>query len=232
MISLIFIINLNLNNQMEINRLKPMKDGYSEELFNQIYQETKGLRKKLSHSIDTRYYGVSRDIIESWFDDKFIMVFNKHFDNKDPDLLKGYIITSLLRFKNRVLRKAYDGQGEFYSSRIELDSEDSFINFIPDESTQNPQDIFLELCLEFMKNKLTDDGLLLLQTQLNPPPFLLDRMKQSNSKITVKLLLEFFSLDDTNRNRKYISRLKKEIAITTEKAKEYFSQNTPLALTN
>jgi len=217
---------------MEINRLKPMRQGYPEHLFNQIYKETKPLRKKLSRSIDTRYYGVSTDIIESWFDDKFILVFNKHFDDKEPDLLKGFIITSLLRFKNRILRKAYMGEGEFYSSRIELDSEFSFINFIPDEDTMlSEHDIFLDLSIKFMKSKLSDDGFLLLKTQLNPPPFILDKIKTSNSKITLKVLLDFFDLTDNNKNRKYITQLKKDIEIAKEKAKEYFSQNTPLALT-
>jgi len=215
---------------MEINRLKPMKDGYPVDLFNRIYQETKPLRKKLSSNIDTRYYGVSRDIIESWFDDKFILVFNKHFDNKDPNILKGYIITSLQNFKNRVLRKAYIKEGQFYSSRIELDSEHSFTNFIPDDSTSfTDENIFLELSMKFMKDQLTTDAYFLLNTQLNPPPFLLDKMKKSTSKITVLQLLEYFGLINTNKNRKYISKLKKEIEITKIKAKEYF-ENNPMAL--
>lgn len=213
---------------MEINRLVPMKEGYPLDLFNQIYEDTRALRKKLSYSINSRYYGVSPDIIESWFDDKFILVFNKHFDNKEPDVLKGFIITSLQRFKNRVLRKAYDKGGQFHSSKIELDNEDSFINFIPSED-KTDENIFLELAMKFMEDKLSEDAYLLLNTQLNPPPFILDQIRTSSSKITVPILLEFFGLNDNNKNRKYISRLKTEIDITKNKAREYFQSN-PLAL--
>ena len=92
---------------MEIHRLKPMKEGYSVQLFNDLYKQTSKLRKKLASQIDYRRYGVTPDIIESWFDDKFIYVFNKHFDNKDTDVLKGFIINSLQVFKYRVLRGAY-----------------------------------------------------------------------------------------------------------------------------
>lgn len=215
---------------MEINRLTPMKEGYPLDLFNKIYKETKPLRNKLSYSINSRYYGVTDDIINSWFDDKFILVFNKHFDNKDPEVLKGFIITSLQRFKNRILRKAYDKEGTFHSSKVELDNDETFTNFIPyDEETFNDENIFLELALSFMKDKLSQDAYLLLDTQLNPPPFILEKLNKSNSKITVKILLEFFGLSDTNKNRKYISKLKKEIDITKNKAKEYF-ENNPLAL--
>ncbi len=84
---------------MEIHRLTPMKDGYSEVLFNKIYSETHNLRKSLANQIDPRRYGVSPDIILSWFDDKFIFVFNKHFSDKNPDILKGFIINSLKTFK-------------------------------------------------------------------------------------------------------------------------------------
>lgn len=215
---------------MEINRLTEMKKDYPEKLFNRLYDETKGLRKKLSYGIDTRYYGVTRDIIESWFDDKFILVFNKHFDNKDPEVLKGFIITSLQRFKNRILRKAYVQEGQFYGSRVELDNEHTFLNFIPDEDNQmNEENIFLEIALNFMQEKLNQDAYLLLKTQLNPPPFILDRLKKSNSKITIKVLLDFFGLKETNSNRKYISKLKLEIEETKNKARVYFDNN-PLAL--
>lgn len=216
---------------MEINRLKPMKDGYPKDLFNKIYSETKPLRKKLSYSINERYYGVSRDIIESWFDDKFILVFNKHFDNKEPDVLKGFIITSLQRFKNRILRKAYVKEGEFYSSRVELDSDENYyMNYIKSDDTSfTDENLFLELTLRFMKDKLNEDAYLLLNTQLNPPPFILDRLNKSNSKITVKVLLEFFGLESNNRNIKYINSLKKQIEEAKIKAKEYFNNN-PLAL--
>jgi hypothetical protein len=177
---------------MEIHRLTNMKEGYSVELFNKLYKETEQLRKSLAYNIDPRYYGVSKDIIVSWFDDKFIHVFNKHCDNKDPDVLKGFIINSLQTFKYRILRKAYSKEGDFYNSAIELEGESNLINYLPDKEDNTNSEIFFNLVLEFFKKELSDDAYLLLQLQLNPPPYLLSRIKKSNSNIPIKLILEFF----------------------------------------
>jgi hypothetical protein len=212
---------------MEIHRLKPMKDNYPEKLFNEIYEQTHKLRKKLSSQIDPRRYGVSPDIIESWFDDKFIYVFNKHFTDKDPDVLKGFIINSLQTFKFRVLRGAYSKKSEYLSSVITLDGEQDFINIIPDVSTESTESIFIDLVIAFMKDKLSDDAFLVLQIQLNPPPYIINRIGKSTSYISNKLLMEFLDLGICNRNKKYISNIRKEITLQTEIAKEYF--NTSLA---
>jgi hypothetical protein len=205
-----------------------MKDGYSVELFNKLYKETKQLRKSLSYNIDHRRFGVSKDIIESWFDDKFIHVFNKHCDNKDPDILKGFIINSLKTFKLRILRQAYTKQGEYYSNLIELEGESNLINYLIEEDDISNGDIFFGLILEFFKKELTEDGYLLLQLQLNPPPYILNRIKKSNSNIPIPLVLEFLNLENINKNIKYIRQLRKEISTTIEKAKLEF--NSDLAL--
>ena len=215
---------------MEIHRLQTMKENYPEELFNQIYYQTKQLRKKLASQIDHRRYGVSPDIIESWFDDKFIYVFNKHFDNKDPDVLKGFIINSLAMFKYRVLRKAYSKEGEYYSNMVELEGESNLINFIPDVNQADNESIFKDLALSFMRDKLSDDAFTLLQIQLNPPPYILNRLVKHNSSIPSDLIAEFLGLSLCNKTKKYISALRKEIKLQTEMAKEYF-QNNPLAIT-
>ena len=213
---------------MEIHRLTPMKEGYPEDLFNRLYKETKALRKSLAYQIDHRRYGVSKDIIESWFDDKFIFVFNKHCQEKDPNILKGFIINSLQTFKYRVLRGAYSKESEmFYSNIVELEGESNLINYLVDKEDDTNADIFFSLVLEFFKKELPDDAYLLLQLQLNPPPFILNRIKKSNSTIPLDLILEFFGLENINKNIKYVRSLRKDIKLAIEKAKEEF--NTPLA---
>jgi len=204
---------------MENHRLTPMVEGYSETLFNQIYQETKSLRKSLAWGIDHRRYGVSKDIIESWFDDKFIFVFNKHCMDHKPDVLKGFIINSLKVFKCRILRGAYSQKSELYSNTIELDNEYNMINYIPDSSDVSNGDIFMGLVIEFFKNELRSDAFSLLQLQLNPPPYILNRINKSNSQIPINLILEFFGLEQVHKNIKYIRLLRKEINLTIQKAK-------------
>lgn len=211
---------------MEIHRLKPMKSGYSKDLFERLYQETKPLRRSLARQIDSRRYGVTTDIIESWFDDKFIFVFNKHFDNKDENVLKGFIINSLKMFKYRVLRKAYNKEGEYYSSLVELEGEKELINIIPDKSLETHESVFYNLAIEFMKERLSDNAYLLLQLQVNPPPFILDRIKKHNSPIPNLLAAEFLGIDlgDEDDTYSYVKKLKKEISKATKSAREYFNQ--------
>lgn len=213
---------------MEVHRLQPMKEGYSVELFNRLYKETTPLRKKLTSQIDPRYYGVSRDIIESWFDDKFIFVFNKYFEEKEPEVLKGYIINALQTFKYRVLRKAYSREGNFYGSNIRLEGESELINIIPDTSTHTTEDVFYGLAMGFMEEKLSENAFILFQAQLTPPPYILSRIKSSNSRIPYHLLAEFLGIDlgDEISTEKYIKNLRREINKTIAEAKEYFSSSS------
>lgn len=210
---------------MELHRLKPMRDGYPEELFNSLYKQTKPLRRSLAYQIDARRYGVTPDIIESWFEDKFIFVFNKHFDNKDPDVLKGYIINSLKTFKYRILRKAYNIEGEFHQSVVELEGETSLINIIPDDSFETTENIFYDLAYEFMKSKLSDNAWLLFQLQLNPPPYILNQLQKAKSRIPNELLLSYLGLEYNTESDKFIKKLKKEINNTIKIARDHFNSS-------
>lgn len=213
---------------MEIHRLKPMKEGYSPELFNRLYKETEKLRNSLVHNIDHRRFGVSKDIIKSWFDDKFIFVFNKHFEGNTEGDLKGLIINSLQNFKYRVLRGAYTKQSEFYTSAIELEGESKLINYLPDSSDIDNEGIFMGLVTEFFKKELSDDAFMLFNLQMHPPLYILNRIPKSNSPIPLNLILEFFDLDDIHKNIKYIRRLKQEIQLATKKAREEFNPTPAL----
>lgn len=210
---------------MENHRLTPMVEGYDQALFNKLYEETRSLRKTLAWGIDHRRYGVTNDIVESWFDDKFIYTFNKYCKEKESNLLKGYIISSLQIFKNRVLRGAYSKKSELYSNTIQLEGEFNMINYIPDKEDISNGDLFFGLVLEFFNNELNDDAYSLFQLQLNPPPYILNRIKKSNSQIPLKLVLEFFGLEDIQKNVKYIRQLRKEINLTIEKAKSELNPN-------
>ena len=55
--------------------------------------------------------------------------------------------------------------------------------------------------VEFMKEKLSDDAYILLQTQTNPPPYIMNYQKSNTSRITVKMILDFFELEDNNKNK-------------------------------
>ena len=214
---------------MELHRLKPMDQSYDSKLFNQLYKETESLRKSLANQIDCRRYGVSKDIILSWFDDKFIFVFNKHFKDKDPDVLKGFLISSLQMFKYRVLRKAYGKQAEDFTSTVELDGESELINIIPIDNEIQGEELFLEMALDFMKNKLSDDAFFIMNLELNPPPYIINRVNSTTAKIPSHILADYMDLGISNKAIKYINQLRKEIRIGTTMAREHFSN---LAISN
>lgn len=209
---------------MELHRLGELPPNFDSKLFNKLYKETQGLRVNLANRIDHRRYGVSKDIILSWFDDKFIFVFNKYMGERDEKHLKHSIINALSLFKCRILRKAYSGESEIYSNTISLvstEEEKDIFDVIPIEDEINNEDLFLELALSFMKKKLNEDAYLLLEVQINPPQFILDRVR-SKFNITTKVLVEYFDLPDVKESYRYIDSLKQSIAYYTNEAREYF----------
>lgn len=204
---------------MENHRLTTMVEDYPVDLFNQIYEDTRNLRKSLTYSINPRYYGVDKSLIESWFDDKFIYVFNKHCKEHNPDVLKGFIINSLQTFRNRVLKQAYCQKNQLYSEAISIDTEYDLVNFMVDKEEISNRDLFMGIVNEFFKRELSEDAFLIYQLQLNPPPYILNRIKKFNSSINAKLILEFLGMDNNSKNMKLLRSLRKEISLTTEKAK-------------
>ena len=209
---------------MELHRLGELPDDFNSKLFNKLYKETEGLRRNLANQIDQRRYGVTKDIILSWFDDKFIFVFTKYMDSRDEKHLKYSLINALSLFKCRVLRKAYSGESEIYSNTISIinrDDETDIFDIIPIQDEISDGDLFLELALSFLKKKLEDDAYLLLELQINPPAFILDRVR-SKFNITTKVLVEYFSLPPNKESYKYIESLKQSIAHYTKEAHEHF----------
>src|SRR5210317_1611613 len=89
---------------MEEHRLTPMKEGYNEELFNRLYEELTPLKKRLASQINTKTLNIEYKELMSWFDVKFLFVYNKYVDQTNPDILKGHLINALQLYKNRILK--------------------------------------------------------------------------------------------------------------------------------
>lgn len=209
---------------MEIHRLKPMKKDYDQNLFNQIYKDTEQLRNSLSYQIDARRYGVTHDIIKSWFDDKLIFVFNKYYGEISNDQLKGRIINSLKTFKFRMLRKAYSDYN-IHNHEVRLDDELKLINIIPLSEEISDHDLFMELALKFLKKNLCDDAFLVLQLELNPPPFIMSKMVNPKTKIPSKLIAEYLDLEPSQDSSSYVNDLRSEVQYWVSEAKEYFAKS-------
>ena len=208
------------HNGSELHRLKSMDYGYDPELFNRLYKTLKPLVKKLARNVDERRFNVSKDIIQSYFWDKFLFVFNKYNAEYDENRLKATLISSLSTYKNRLLRNAYTKQAEYNQSvdRLE-DLFDDSKELVDDSEEQKAINDEIDSIYTYMKSNLSPDAYLLFEIQLDPPAYIKEQMKTQNSKISNMMLLDFFELRRTKANANFISKLRAEIDIYTEKAK-------------
>lgn len=211
---------------MELHRVPEVPSDFPHELFNKIYKELKPLKRSLVRGIDSRRYGVTPDIISSWFDDKIMFVFLKYYKDRDDKHLKNSIIQALGLFKNRVLRKAYGGEADIYSNIINIIDEDTgddeIFNIIPIEDEIDESKLFVELITEFMRNNLSQEAYEIFELQLNPPEFIKSRAKSLNN-ITSKLIAQYYELPINRINLSRIENCKLEIQNVITQAREYFN---------
>ena len=210
-------------NGSEIHRLTEFK-SFDEKQFNRMYSVAKPIIRRLSFGINTKKYGVSRDIIESYFWDKMMYVYNKYQDQYDEERLKYTIIHSLSLFRNKLLRAAYTQQGDFNS---EVSSFEDIVEkgFDLDDDSSDKEYMYHihDQLHNYMKEHLTPDEYLLFVTQLNPPKFLLERSSSPN-RISIYAIIEFFDLPRNNRSREIVSRMRKDINLTLAMASEELSR--------
>lgn len=210
---------------MEESRLKTMPAVYDRQLFNDLYKQTNALKRKLASGIDLRRFnGIEYDDLLSWFDIKFIFVFNKYHDKVPENILLGTIINSLKMFKCRILRKAYTVQ--FSQSIIGMDYVDHEI--IAEEETSYHEH-YRGLLNDFMEKHLSPDALLLHDLTMNPPPYVLRRLNEleidNQNKLPIDLILEYFDLSSTPNSIRFIEKLQSEIKEVIKLAKYHFRGN-------
>lgn len=222
---------------MEESRLKPMQDGYDAKLFNELYERTAQLRKKLISQIDARRLGVDNEELESWFTVKFVYVFNKYFRQKEKDespaqyevkkgILLGNLIQSMRLFKQRVLRKAYTKQStEYYQAIINLDEVEYQVMGIEDP-VEN-QTLFMDLAMSFLEKNLSENAFDLLKLQLQPPPYILTQVSKIDlkdlNKIPSHIISEYYGLGDS-KGVQLVNKLRKEIKEAIDMARIHFQQ--------
>lgn len=213
---------------MEHHRLQPMKPGYDPILFEQLYKATAPLRKKLAYQIDARKFGVDYKEVLSWFDVKFIFAFNKYWD-KEPKRLLGYIISALSMYKNRVMRSSYQIKYHTHAHMLDVDT---MFNEVPDEGGNiipHRNEYYMVHVMDFMTKKLSNDALLVLDIELNPPPFITAYLKEEKIKDTAKIpldiLAEYIGLTPTDQTLDYLKDVRSEIKRATVEAAKHFSEN-------
>lgn len=205
---------------MEIHRLKEMQDDYDEELFNKIYKGCSKLMDKLTFGINPLYYGVTTDIIRSWFDDKFIYVYNKYYGEMSDKSLKSHIIKALQQFRCRVLRGAYTQHSEKNIEMVRLDDEEyqRYNMDVIDEIEPEVDEELLSKIKDFMKQTLSEDAYFLFNLQLNPPPMVLSHDKESQDAKWAA----FLNLPQEESTYIYFDKLREEIQRGTKRCRNKF----------
>lgn len=211
-------------NGSEIHRIKRFTD-YNRDQFEKLYKLCRPLVRNLSRSIDSRRFNVSQDIIQSYFWDKFLYVYNKYQHKYDEERLKATLLTSLQVFKNKLLRNAYTKQAEFNRELTSLDILfDNNKEYLDDtEDTEYKQELS-DRFNQFMMDNLTPDEYLVFRIELDPPPFFTERIIQSHGKLSILHLVDFFELPRNGKSQTILTNMRKHIKETLEKAKKEFKR--------
>lgn len=152
---------------MEGHRLQPMPDNYDRELFLRLYKATIPIRKKLAATIDSTRFGVEYKDVLSWFDEKFIFAFTRYYGKYDEEVLKGHIITALDRYKYRIMKMAYSNKFNQHNF-VKVEDTSVFEGIVG--VTAEEDNLFRRAVLNYMREALSTDAFLVLQTELYPPP--------------------------------------------------------------
>lgn len=211
-------------NGSEIHRIKEFTD-YNRDQFEKLYKLCRPLVRNLSRSIDSRRFNVSQDIIQSYFWDKFLYVYNKYQHKYDEERLKATLLTSLQVFKNKLLRNAYTKQAEFNQELTSLDILfDNNKEYLDDtEDTEYKQELS-DRFNQFMMDNLTPDEYLVFRIELDPPPFFTERIIQSHGKLSILHLVDFFELPRNGKSQTILTNMRKHIKETLKKAKKEFKR--------
>lgn len=206
----------------ELHRLKPMKENYDPECFHRMYKKMKPKIRGLVRNVDARRYNVTPDIIESYFWDKMLYVFNKYYGQVSEEHLKANIYRALTTYKNHLLKYAYNERAEFNQSLRSLDElfddskEDQESNIALLEENSEKQTL-LQKVYDYMDDKLSSDAKLIWEVITNPPPYFEDKL---NRGVTNRLLVDFFNMPKTKSSIRYMSELKEDIRYWMERAKK------------
>lgn len=211
------------HNGSELHRLKPMQNSYDVALFENLYKISRPVIRRLSRQIDPQRFNVTTDIIESYFWDKMLYIFNKYYGTCTEDHLRARILGGLSTFKNHLLHSAYTERAAFNQSFHSFEDlyEDSKEDRIEEDDSRFSKSALWETVNEYMMKNLYPDAQLVYEAIYSPPPFIREYPGyKEGGRITNKMLIEFFELPPTNASEKYIKELREDIDYWISRAKK------------
>jgi len=197
----------------ELHRIKPL-EKYDEKVFTKLYKLCKPVIKNLVKQIDCRRYNVSRDVINSYFWDKMLFLFNRYYEESEGNVefLKAHILRGLSTYKYHLLQEAYSERAEYFQSLTSLDElyDNNKEDITTDEDEAYKEEL-LKTLYNYMNKHLSPDAILIFECLMTPTAFLLEKTDNGRIRITNSMLAEFFDLPKTKTSIQYISDLRHDV---------------------
>ncbi len=206
-------------NGSEIHRLKPMKE-YDQAVFQRMYKICKPVIRNLVRQIDAKRFDLTPDIIQSYFWDKMLFVFNKYYGTDTEEHLKAQILASLSTYKSKLLRYAYTERASYYQNQCRLeDLFDDSKELEDDTEEVTAHNEMWKMLNDYMMEHLNTDAKLVWEVTVTPPPFIKETIKDG-ARVTNLILVEFFNMPRTRSSVRYFTELKDDIKFWLDKAKK------------
>ena len=204
----------------ELHRIKPLED-YDKDIFAMLHKLCKPVIKNLVKQIDCRRYNVSRDVINSYFWDKMLFLFNRYYKESEGNVefLKAHILRGLSTYKYHLLQDAYSERVEYFQSLVSLDVlyDNNKEDITNDDDSSYKEELFNTL-YEYMKDHLSPDAILVFECLITPPTFLLEKTDNGRIRTTNSMLAEFFNLPKAKTSIQYISDLRHDVEYWEQRA--------------
>lgn len=204
----------------ELHRIKTF-ENYDPRVFQKLYKLCRPVIKNLVKQIDCRRYNVSKDIINSYFWDKMLYLFNRYYEesNGDIEFLKAHILKGLHTYKFHLLQEAYSERAAYFQSLTSLDVlYDNNKADVEDIHTNTYNDELLKTLYDYMSKHLSMDAILIFECLVTPSPFILEKTDNGRTRITNAILAEFFNLPKTKTSIQYISDLRHDVEYWEQRA--------------
>ena len=207
-------------NGSEIHRLTGMPEDYDRDMFARLYRVTRKPIRNLVRGIDARRFNVTPDILASYFDDKFLFVFNKYYGTCSEEHLQARILTALSTYKNKLLRAAYGEKAEYNQGLTSMEELFDNNKELEDDSDEvREKEEHMRMIEEYMRENLSPDAFLIFQLTMDPPEILVPT-EDRGKRIPNITFVDFFELPRTKSSVKFIADLRKDIEYCIHKAQE------------
>lgn len=209
----------------ELHRIKPL-EKYDEKIFAKLYKLCKPVIKNLVKQIDCRRYNVSKDVINSYFWDKMLFLFNRYYEESEGNVefLKAHILRGLSTYKYHLLQEAYSERAEYFQSLTSLDElyDNNKEDITIYDDSQYKEEL-LNILYKYMNKHLSPDAMLIFECLMTPSDFLLEKTDNGRVRITNSMLAEFFNLPKAKSSIQYISDLRHDVEYWEHRAIEELS---------